>query len=264
MTQASPEGNFSSREDTLLKNTNEITTSDVIILGSDTASLPPSIKMQKAREYASRESDNFTAIDQQVDGFIGVLGKDLSEVQAATTDPAILIRQAEHVMEASDHLIDGGINSKVAIRERNQENLGKMVTGGVARGDLTAEISQRHKHIVEVLLANRSAREGLLQEQVHKLEVSIEEFRQYLSEADPSQLVAFDAHFNREVKTNVPEAEVYDVSNAIVTPSVAELEEHIGLLTDETVSPSRGINLLGLKALEKVFTNTFRKSKTPL
>lgn len=259
MTQAFSEGIFHSPEDTLPQKPNAFVDSDaprtasgVIILGEDRHPRQLTPQMRRSMEFASHQPENFSAIDQQVDGFIGVLGRDLSEVQGATTDPAILIRQAEHLMKAAGQLIDGATDSKVAIRQRNQENLDEKVSYGKANEDLSVEAKARHQRILEVLLSNRAAREGLLQDEVAKQQASIDGFRQYLVGTDSSLLIAFDAHFSQQPKhTDVPEIEAQKEDD-LVMPTTTEFEAHIQHVTDETMSPARGTTLLGLKVLAKL------------
>lgn len=268
MTQVSPERNFSSREDTLLKNTHDIpvipVTSDSIILGYDGHPEKFFPEMKESLAYASHEGENFAAIDQQVDGFIGILGKDLSEIQSATTDPSILIRQAEHVMTAADQLIDGATADKIAIRRRNQENLGNVVTRGLANEDIVSTQNERHARIVDVLLANRTAREGILGKKVQEFEEKIEGFRQYLAQTDPGQLPAFDAHFTVTPKTEDVATLETPQKDEIVMPTTAQMEAHLEQLTEETVSPARGISLLSSRVLEKLVIIPSKKYGTIL
>jgi hypothetical protein len=267
MNKASPEGNFSSREVTLLKNTTGPTTSEADH-GEDSVISPAK---KQALEFAARESANFNGIDTQVDGFIGVLGKDLSSVQAVSTNPNILVRQADHLMEAADYMIDGSIADKIAIRQRNQRNLEQEVSRGEDNKDLEVSPELRRQRIVEVLLANRSAREGLLEARVNTLEdavsaqaESIESYRQFLSESDPAQLIAFDAHFPRPI---TPEPVMTHPSEQTMTRT-EELEAMVGSVTlhsevAEVHRPRTGQTLLIMasKAIQVTIVKPFKAMK---
>ena len=260
MIQVPPEGKFTSERIPYPKNATGPTTSEVIILGED-AHRPISQEMRQSLEYAAHEADNFSAIDQQVNGFIGILGKDLSEIQAATTDPAILIRQAEHLAKAADHLIDGSEDSKFAILQRNQENLGLDISQKEIPTNDKLEVQEdvRHKRIVDVLLANRTAREGILQTANETVLASIESYRSYLLETHSAELTAFNAHFLTARPSPFSSPEKPESGAEFVTPTTAELETHFEQVTDETVSPARGIALLGSKAIEKLVIQPFKK-----
>lgn len=100
----------------------------------------------------------------------GVYGKNLSEVQAVSTDPDVLVREAMHTQE--------GVRMALGSAETAIE--------------ITLSEAERREMIFHILEINRSERERYLEDRVKTLREQVEHLVQH---ATPEQLAVFDQLF---------------------------------------------------------------------
>jgi hypothetical protein len=229
MNQASPEGNFSSREDTLLKNTNGFTdpedprtASGVIILGEDSA---------QPIEISSMHGPT----EAQEQGFL--LGRQAANLALAigvSNDHDVKVREVERfLIHAGPHEVF--VNSIIDRIE------GKTKTETAAALKAQNEALRQQIEMIKDTLKTQLSKEDLLKiAPFLKLPKSV---NIDLSEFTGEKQVVLDT---------TPEQE-------LVMPSTAELEASIENVTEDTVSPARGISLLSSRVLEKLVINPSKR-----
>jgi len=204
------------------------------------------------------EISTFATIDREVNTIIGLQANSLSEIQAKSTDPDILVDQTERFISNAEHAIDGGIETKRSLRlaavalelkiSRDQVDMDT-----VRVDDLYPSEEDRRRRIMDVLLANRTAREGQLQEKINELQnsqetqqVRLDLYRLSLSEESPEAVAAFDEAFpaldrtHEYTLTRTEELEI--MANAERTDVTAELPQ----------SPTRSALMLANRAIRSV------------
>jgi hypothetical protein len=250
MTQVFSAETFNSTEDTLPKKRAEPIHFAFDKLAEPLVELTPE---QKHELKQKNEQNTFDIIDNEINAFIGTIGRNLSEVQSATTNPDILVSETSRLLDNADLIIDDGINAKKTIRQQSQLN------GGLV-DDIEITTEARHQRIIDALLTNRNAREGELEKQNKKLtsdkdflKESIADYRQYLSEENPAALVAFDAHFQIPEEDDAVTEHAHDSARSWTERFRATVAPYIS---------SRALRLIGIQSPRSAEVEIIRS--TPL
>jgi len=171
----------------------------------------------------------FSVHDAEADAFVGMLGEDLAQVQKATTNPSALVSVAKRLISNASRTFEAANTSKNAYLA--QENAPLL--------DTLSEADQK-RMIIDVLMANRSARERVL-------EASIADFRQYLASENPAQLLAFDTHFNIKPAVQPAVADSYEkVDTAELDTFVNEATTEIQTNTNPVIFPGSDVARVAL------------------
>jgi len=236
MTHASPERNIS--------------------FNGDTAA-PTSLNSELSPEEI-KEISTFATIDREVNTIISLQANSLSEIQAKSTDPDVLVDQTERFISNAEHAIDGGIETKRSLRlaavalelkiSRDQVDL-----DSVRVDDIYPSEEDRRRRIMDVLLANRTAREGQLQAKIKELQdsqetqqVRLDLYRLSLSEESPEAVAAFDEAFpalDREHEYTLTRTEELEIMANVDQPEVA---------VERPQSPTRAALKMATKAIRSM------------
>ena len=235
-------------------------------------SLPPDTSESQLTPEQISEAQTFDVIDKELGAIMGVFARNLSDVQGATTNPTVLVEQTTRMLENADTAISGSIETKKLLRQAGVARAADVSRRSVIAETDDLELSQtaRHDLIMEALLANRTARESLLEKEIATLKSNaelekgkLEAYRLSLAADNPEALTAFDEQFKLfELSTTDAELTRTGELEAIAYPEEfvpAPVIERVE--TVRTPTGARAMIALASKALQRVM---YRSNTTTL